>query len=293
MTDLESVLHDVNDATGARWQLERPLAGGLQSGAWEVVGGNCRAVLKWSPWTWWAPRVLNAAEVVAFARQKGYPTPAWLAWGTTPDGFPYVVYEYIDGSPSPVLGQAQARAYIDLVQRQLEMRPPTAVDWSAYITRSLLQDGQGDQARLVRLGGAAEQVVVAVQEVVAGLSQNFALPISDLVHGDLSLGNLIFRDGVFRGVVDIAAVGSGTAAHDLMAGLRTAYLWPGETEDGVAAVLEQAALEMFDPNAIVICVASQIIEILNFVLRLWPERVEPVAGRALAWIAATRKLVGA
>lgn len=212
-------------------------------------------------------------------------------WGTTQEGYPYVVYEYLEGGSSPVLGRAQARAYIDVVQRQLAMGPPTAVDWSASITGSLLQDSQGDQARLVRLGGAAEEVVVAVQEVVAGLSKNFALPTSDLVHGDLSLGNFIFQDRVFRGVVDIEAVGSGTAAQDLMAGLRTAYLWPGEAEDGVAAVLEQAALEMFDANAIVICVASQIIEILNFVLRRWPERVEPVARRAVAWIAATRKLI--
>jgi aminoglycoside phosphotransferase (APT) family kinase protein len=101
------------------------------------------------------------------------------------------------------------------------MCPPTAVDWSAYITGSLLQDSQGDQARLARLGGEAEKVVVAVQEVVAGLSKDLTLPTSDLVHGDLSLGNLIFQDGLFRGVVDIEAVGSGTAAHDLMAGLRT------------------------------------------------------------------------
>jgi Phosphotransferase enzyme family len=113
-----------------------------------------------------------------------------------------------------------------------------------------------------------------------------------LVHGDLSLGNLIFHDGVLRGVVDIEAVGCGTAAHDLMAGLRTAYLWPEEADDGVAPVLEQAALDMFDPDVIVTCVASQVIEILNFVLRRWPDRVEPAAGRALAWLASTRKLVG-
>jgi hypothetical protein len=218
MTGVESVVHQVNDATGARWELQRPLSGGLQSGACEVVGGNCRAVLKWSPRTWWAPRVLNAAKVVAFARQKGYPTPAWLAWGTTQEGYPYVVYEYLEGA-----------------RRQSSAGPK---------------------------------------------------------HGLISTSsNLIFRHGVFQGVVDIEAVGLGAAAQDLMAGLRTAYLWPGETEDGVAAVLEQAALEMFDPNVILICVASQIIEILNFVLRRWPERVEPVARRAVAWIAATRKLI--
>ncbi len=280
MTDVESVVHEVNHDTGARWQSERPLAGGQHSGAWEVVAGNYHAVLKWSPWTWWAPRVLNAAPVVAFARQKGYPTPAWLAWGTTREGYPYVVYDYLEGGPPPVLGAAQAMAYIDLVQRQVGMCPPTAVDWSGYITGSLLQDSEGDQARLTRLGGAAETVVVAVQDVVAGLSKDVTLPTSDLVHGDLSPGNLIFRDGVFRGVVDIEAVGSGTAAHDLMAGLRTAYLWPGEAEDGVATVLERAALDMFDANVIIVCVASQVIEILNFVLRRWPDRVEPAAARA-------------
>ena len=69
------------------------------------------------------------------------------------------------------------------------------------------------RARLVRLGAAAEDVVLGVQELVAGLSQDFTLPTSDLVHSDLDLGNLIFRHGVFRAVVDIEAVGSGTAAN--------------------------------------------------------------------------------
>jgi hypothetical protein len=84
----EVVAH-VNSTHGTSYQLVRRLAGGVQSGAFELSGGSSKVVLEWSEDPGWAHRVFRAAELVRKARAAGYPTPAWLAVGTTPAGSPY------------------------------------------------------------------------------------------------------------------------------------------------------------------------------------------------------------
>ena len=78
----EVVAH-VNSTNGTSYQLVRRLAGGLQSGAFELSDGSSKVVLKWSEDPGWAHRVFRAAELVRKARAAGYPTPAWLAVSTT------------------------------------------------------------------------------------------------------------------------------------------------------------------------------------------------------------------
>jgi aminoglycoside phosphotransferase (APT) family kinase protein len=292
VTTTSDVLRQVNELTGDRWQLIRTLSGGYQSGATEVKAGDRRAVLKWTPDPRWAPRVLGAAEVVAFLRRLDYPTPAWLAWGTTQEGYPYLLYDYLPGQAPSVLGRREAEAHLNLIERQMAMSPLTSVNWSDYITGSVFQDRQGDQARLAALGGSAERVVAAIQSTTASFGAGWHLPISDLVHGDMSLGNFIFDEGTFSGVVDIEALGYGTAAYDLMAGIRSAHLFRSQVEEGAAAILETAAVQMFEGEVVLVCAAIQIVEILNFGLIHWPERLQDVATRALGWLDSTRRLVG-
>jgi aminoglycoside phosphotransferase (APT) family kinase protein len=291
VTTTHDVLRQVNEATGDRWQLIRPLSGGHQSGATEVMAGDRRAVLKWAPDLRWAPRVLGAAEVVVFARRHGYPTPAWLTWGTTQEGYPYLLYDYLPGQAPSVLGRREAEAHLNLIERQVAMSPPTPVNWSDYMTGSVFEDRQGDQARLAALdGGRARRGRHRVDHRV--FQNRMAHADMDLVHGDMSLGNLIFDDGTLSGVVDIEALGCGTAAYDLMAGIRSAYLFPSEVEEEALAMLEQAAVQMFDGAVVLVCVAIQIVEMLNFGLTRWPERLQEVASRALGWLDSTRRLVG-
>jgi aminoglycoside phosphotransferase (APT) family kinase protein len=94
----EVVAH-VNSTHGTLYQLVRRLAGGMQSGAFELSDGSSKVVLKWSEDPGWAHRVFRAAELVRKARAAGYPTPAWLGVGTTPAGSPYQLQEYVDGTP--------------------------------------------------------------------------------------------------------------------------------------------------------------------------------------------------
>jgi hypothetical protein len=87
--DTEQVVAELNVALGTEYELVRWLTGGLQGGAFELTDGTTRVVLKWSADASWAPRVHRAARLVAKARAAGYPTPAWLAAGTTAGGSPY------------------------------------------------------------------------------------------------------------------------------------------------------------------------------------------------------------
>lgn len=88
-----SVLAEVNLETGAQWQLEGRLAGGVLGGAWRITSETGMAVLKWHDLTSSVPYNPDAPAVVAYIRANGYPTPAWLASGTTRDGIPWSVQE--------------------------------------------------------------------------------------------------------------------------------------------------------------------------------------------------------
>ena len=63
-----SVVAELNGALGTEYRLVRQLAGGLQSGAYELSNGDTRVVLKWTDDPDWAPRVQRAAELVRRAR---------------------------------------------------------------------------------------------------------------------------------------------------------------------------------------------------------------------------------
>jgi hypothetical protein len=232
---------------------------------------------------------MNAAPVVRYARDRGYPTPAWLAVGTTTDGYPWVVYEYLEGSPPARLGMAEAEFLIGLVTQAVGMEPPTEMDWSSYIVPYIFEDLRGHQFQLRSLGGAVAQAVDAVVEVARAF-QDTSLPHGDLVHGDLSLGNLICREGKPLGVVDIEAVGRGTAMYDLMCVLRTAYL--DGAGEGVVPLLESAATDLGEPEVIALCLATQVIEILQFGTTHFPESLQACASRMLNWVENCRRLIG-
>jgi hypothetical protein len=67
------VLAHVNSIHGTSYQLVRRLAGGMQTGAFELTDGSSKAVLKWSEDPGWAHRVFRAAELVRKAREDASP----------------------------------------------------------------------------------------------------------------------------------------------------------------------------------------------------------------------------
>jgi hypothetical protein len=284
----EAVLEEVNRIAGRRWRLCDRLEGGFQSGATLVADDEGFAVLKWTEWKPWAPRVLAARGLVDRARRAGYPTPAWLAAGVTSDGFPFQVHEFVEGEPFGGVTAGNVDCFFDLIalQRRIELEP--AVDWTDYLAALVFADPEGHAQRLRDRGGPAAEATRAATRL-AGPHRDAALVHTEMVHGDLSVDNLIARDGAIVGVVDIEALGRGTAAYDLLTPARQAYMWQGDRT--VADQLVNTSLSTDGPSIVAIAVAAHVINILAFGLDNWDHGMDEAAVTCLEWIARVEDLI--
>jgi aminoglycoside phosphotransferase (APT) family kinase protein len=218
MDTTESVVAELNVALGADYQLVRQLTGGLQSSAYELIDGPARVVLKWTDDPGWAPRVRRAAELVRRARAVGYPTPDWLAVGTTASGAPYQLQEFVPGAAvrdSSAVDEKLARELVAICELQRDLVPDDGVSWSVWSSGTVFDNWDGLWARVHGYDGEAAELL-ARYEVLCRPYRGQPLPDDDLVHGDLNVGNLIVHDGRVAGIVDIEAAGGGSRAYDLV-----------------------------------------------------------------------------
>ncbi|WP_328325088.1 aminoglycoside phosphotransferase family protein [Kribbella sp. NBC_00382] len=260
--EVEEVIEFINEAHGSSYQLVQRLAGGNQSGAYLVRAPDHRqAVLKWSERTAWAGQVLRAAPRIPLIRERGYPTPAWLAVGVTSDGFPYQLQEFLPGKPMADLGEAEAVLLINLVNRQTGLDPDPGRNWSEYARSVVFGETAPARDRLRASSPTGAAVVEAFLRLCHGL-ENLELPSGDLVHGDLSTNNVLVQDGRVTGVVDIEALGSGTRVFDLASLLREGYLWRGDPS--ALATIRTEAERIAGPDVLKICVSSTVFEVLDF-----------------------------
>src|SRR5215472_4935046 len=98
---------------GGGWRLARKLAGGLNQGAYLVRGpGGVTAVLKCYAHD--PSRIAAAAPVIRAAREHGWPTPAWLAFGTTPSDGAWVLQEFASGQRPARLDEQVAALMVEV-----------------------------------------------------------------------------------------------------------------------------------------------------------------------------------
>ena len=272
---------DVASVTGRSWRLVRHLGGGYQSGAWLVRDGQRQAVLKWGAWPWWAPRVIAAEGLVRRAREQGYPTPQWLAAATTAAGYPWQLAAVVPGRYPRRLDPRLATQIIELTDAQRTIRLPGAGNWSQYMYDTALTDPEGKHRRLHDAGPATAAAVADAVRLATPHAQ-CPLPDGEMVHGDLNIANLICRNGRLAGVIDIEAIGAGTAVYDLLTPARQARLWGEDTT--AASLLERHAIRNYPAAAIAVAAAAQVIDILTFGLRRWaPTHLQDIATAASRW----------
>ncbi|MBV1854795.1 aminoglycoside phosphotransferase family protein [Catellatospora tritici] len=282
-----AVLAEVNAAHGTGWTLVRRLDGGAQSGAHLVrddSGGQ--AVLKWSTRTAWAPQVLRAAPVIARMRQRGWPTPAWLAVGTTRAGWPYQVQEFVAGEPVRRLGPAEVRLLLALVDSHAGLDPDPGRDWSWYVRAEVFDGHDGFRDRVRDSGPDGARVVRTYLELCEPY-RDLPLPTGDLVHGDLGTQNVLVADGVITGVVDVEALGSGTRAIDLAGLLRQG--WVDGADPEALARLRHAAEAVAGPGVLAVCTAATVFGMLDWLLARAPDEVAHCAAAALRLAADLRR----
>ncbi|MEU4195004.1 aminoglycoside phosphotransferase family protein [Kribbella sp. NPDC026611] len=263
MTDTTaSVLAEVNVALGTEYELVRELTGGFQSGAYELTGG---VVLKWSSSPGWARRVRRAAELVRRARAVGYPTPAWLAVGTTAAGSPYQLQEFVAGTPVrdyTLVTAEVAREVIAICSLQRDLVPEEGVSWSVWSRGVVLEGWDGVWERVRGYGGETLELVERYEKLCRPYRDE-VLPEDDLVHGDLNLGNLILDGDRVAGIVDVEAAGSGSRAYDLVS-LATSAARDGAAP-GVDELFVEAALQAGGRATVALCAGAAFVSIAEFV----------------------------
>jgi aminoglycoside phosphotransferase (APT) family kinase protein len=235
-----------------------------------------KVVLKWSEDPSWAHRVFRAAELVRKARSAGYPTPAWLAVGTTPAGSPYQLQEYVDGTPlsdASSLDLDLAEQLVQMNERQRGLVDDGQSNWSDYV-RGVVFEGWGGTWEEVRALDARSAELIARFERVCHPYRDHEIPVDDFVHGDLNVSNLIVAEGIIAAVIDIEAASGGTRAYDLVA------LAASAARDGAPAGVDEfffeAALRAGGRAAVAISAAADFAGIVAFVSGIGPSSVSRV-----------------
>jgi hypothetical protein len=263
MTDISDVLGSINERHATNWSLVGRLPGGYLQGAHELRGPHGeRAVLKWHARELSAAQLLAAARSIQMLRRRGWPTSEWLAYGVLLDGATYVVEEFVDGVvPTRIDGNG-----LDQLLRanglQADVRPETDRDWSSYIHRVVF-DGHADLLARMRARPVTAALLGRLERLTAG-ARSFRLPITDLVHGDFVLRNMLVADGSLR-IIDTAHLGRGTRAYDLACLLLETTVEDGWTDPTIdRRRLEDACLALVGPTGLRVCLVGRMLHYLVF-----------------------------
>lgn len=257
--EAEDALDRLNREWRGTWRLVGRLGGGRKTGAWIVEDADgARAVLKWHASATDRRHVDDMAGLVARARDGGWPTPAWFAWGLDGRRRPCVVTELIEGAVVERMDEGVLDALLDVVERQRGLAGSAGVDWAAYALRSVFEDGSGWRAVLRRRSPAALEAGEAIARRVAPY-RGVRLPDTDLVHMDLGLHNVLFRMGEVAAVVDLEGLGRGAVAIDLATLLFSAH-GAGAAAEPVLARLVAHAVDRDGVPVLAVCLASALFD---------------------------------
>lgn len=276
----QGVLLEVNAQTGASWRLESRLALGMLGGAWAIHDGRRQAVLKWTDPNSSVPWNPDAADVVAYIRKSGYPTPEWLAHGVTSAGYLYSIQEFIPGEPLARLDLAAAEVILELVCLQRTLSPPTSLSWSSYMREHVFGEHESHET-LAAAGGTIARALVEALEFARPYESD-VLPDEEMVHCDLSISNILVHEGLLSGVIDIDAAGRGCAVYDVLSAAMNGVFWNADPD--AVSRLHRFAFETYGPGPVCIAAATLVVEGLAFRLKSYPETAEGAASKSIEWI---------
>jgi hypothetical protein len=252
----EQMLDGINRRHGLSLVPRRRFPTGLQGGAWLVVdpaGGP--AVLKW-----WPGRSRDLTATIDRLRARGYPTPRWLAEGSSGE-FAYCVQEFASGRPASPITAATVGGILRTLDRHEGLAPPNGRDWNTEVAE-MAHLGRNVTGRYTRL--------LAVFEGVE-------LPAGDLVHGDFNSINILLAGGRVSGIIDVDNLGHGSRVIDYACLLRESYVegyGPAVTEP-----ILNAGLKVAGPGPLAIAATAAAYFIVGFKQKHEPHRMPEILDR--------------
>jgi aminoglycoside phosphotransferase (APT) family kinase protein len=216
-TDLAGLLAHIGAQHGTELRPGASYLHGENQGAYPVVSSDgTPMVLKRRVADPHAHRRLNRAHsITQRLHDLGAPVPRYLLIGLTPDGTLYWVQEALPGEPIGRLTKPeQLESLFILNDLQAGRAVSVEQNWSSYAAGVVFGGDSGWADELRDYSEATGRLVDALADLTAG-KEGCCERSADIVHGDLSPGNILVRDGQVSGVVDWDAAGCGDRAFDL------------------------------------------------------------------------------
>lgn len=274
------VLDSLNREDRGTWRLLCRMDGGRKTGAWMVEGRDgARAVLKWHPVASTRRELDGTAALVARARARGWPTPAWLAWGIDGRQRPYVLSELVPGEHLDAIDDGALDALLAVLERQRGLAGPAGTNRAGDAWRAVFLDGSEWRAVLRRQSPEALEAGEAIARRAAPF-RDVQLPGADLVHMDFGLHNVLFRNGEVAAVVDLEGVGRGPMAIDVATLLFSVH-GRNAAPEPVLSRLAAYAVDRDGAAVSTVCLASALFDWCVFATGGWePEAVTAYLLRA-------------
>jgi hypothetical protein len=236
---------------GAGWRVSRRLAGGWNQGAYLVCGpGGEQAVLKCYAED--PERIAAAVPVIQAARRHDWPTPAWLATGTTRSGVAWVLQELAAGERPRRLDDRVAALMVEVLDVQAGLGKLAGPGWSQWAWGTVFEDWGGIRAAL-RSGFPRGGEIVAAVDAIASSCHAAPLSAADLVHGNFEAGNTLL-DGNRLWVIDAQGVSGGSRGYDLIEALMVGAALGPVTGAGLARLWSYA--ETLPSRDLAVCAGS-------------------------------------
>lgn len=279
-SETAGVLDSLDRANEGTWHPVRRLSGGRKTGAWVVEDRDgVQAVLKRYPSASTRRHLDDAAALVGRARARGWPTPAWLAWGLDRRRRPYVLAELVAGEHLDAMDDGALDALLAVLERQRALAGSTGTDRIANAWRAVFEDGSRWRAALLRQSADALEAGEAIARHAAPF-RDVRLPDADLVHMDFGLHNVLFRNGEVAAVVDLEGIGRGAAAIDVATLLFSVH-GRDAAPDSVLTRLTAYVVDRDGPGVATVCLTSALFDWCVYATRGWePEAVTAYLLRA-------------
>lgn len=271
--EVAGALDPLNRAGRGTWHLVGRLSGGRKTSAWVAEDRDgVRAVLKRHSSASTRRDLDGTAALVARARARGWPTPAWLTWGLDRRRRPWVLAELVAGEHLDALDDVALDTLLAVLDRQRGLAGPAGPGRAGQAWRAVFGDGSAWRAALRRQSPEA----LAAGEAIARRAAPFRavrLPAADLVHLDFGLHNVLFRDGEVAAVVDVEGIGRGPAAIDVATLLFSVHGRHAAPEP-VLTRLAAYAVDRDGAAVTTVCLASALFDWCVFATSGWePEAV--------------------
>lgn len=279
--DVSALLQHINEQHGAAFTFMGRCAGGTH-GAYELTEQQGRrAILKYGSGQEWLTRVTLSAAVVEALRLAGYPAPRDLFRGMAPGDLWYQVQEFVLGTPMSLpLSSTDLDHLLALNELQANLcsgEQPAWPDWSGYMHDLIFAGAYGWAEALQTYSEATRTLLQALQSEARPYAYvKASLSGTDVVHGDFLPANVLIHDDRVSAVIDISQAGRGTRAYDLARVLVWCY---DDMDASLRWRLYERIATIASPAERTLCLISQIIDIIAFMVAHHPDATEPCTRR--------------